>query len=984
MRVLPVLAFAGVFALAAPLASESITFGEHGALLEIGPGWQKKIFTPDLGKDQFTHEDNNFAVIMELPVLLQNRDDFAALLDAMMARVQDRMQDVEPDEAAFVSAGGLGRATRRFTGRIGSLDLAYRLDVVGRDGLAYMIMVWGPRSRAEEVYAYGAAFAASLRMPAPDSAWGRTAVPAPRTLQHQGWTIGLSYPRSLWLDAADKGDAFFGLATAEENLMFLLLSAEVDGPDAMLDGARDALAGSFQGVREVERTAATVAGVAGRRAVVTGEQQGVRWDFLLLAVPLGDEQVLDIRVGVRGPLANREPLVSGLLDSLTLTPPRQVDAFPQAAAAAANGANGANAAAAPLPPPVARLLAGAERLAAVPGTEHLPLPGGGLLSCGYGTVSRSTADGTAEGLWNGSAQARCAVGRKADEAGGGEVLVTLGGGEVQRLNGRELEPLGFSAQLFAGAPAGGLVLVRASTPAVAGLSELPASAQLVARAADGAERTVATFPGFPTELALDGAGRRALLAAARPTALGRTAPAAGIALTVFDLASGKAAPLGDWRSITQAVPAPGGWLVNGQPDGRPEGLYLLDGAGDQAEPKLLIAGDGATGVALEASPGAGEQRLTFVTAKRQPGDPAPDGQSIAYRAPLAAVLAEGPAWEPFPAGRLREVAAAVLPAAGPDPLATRAGLDRLLAAADAAATQLAGAALPTLPAEVNELLSSVAGDFEIGSDTVTLLAAVLARSLLAQGAVWVDGPAAPFGVYRAPEVADNDLAMAFLAPALVTSTLYVDEGWWEPATGVPAQTEGRTLLIGADPAALAAAVKAAEAPRLAELAATGKTADLERELEARPANTHLRRQVYRTLAAGGKLQPLADLAGAFAARPEAGPEDRRAWYAARLALGSQSGESKETGKGKDGKRPQPAPPAPATLPATLITELREAIAAHPDEPALYLLLGKAYLAAGGAEAGDLARACFEQVEELEPYGADSTAAEAALADLDGE
>ncbi|HYH47677.1 MAG TPA: hypothetical protein VEG34_18495, partial [Thermoanaerobaculia bacterium] len=509
MRVLAVLAFAGVLALAAPLAAETVTVGEHGASLEIGPGWERKTFTADLGKDQFAHEGNNFAVVMELPVLLQHRDDFTVLVDAMMARVQDRMQDVQASEASFVSAGGLGRVTRSFTGRVGSLDLAYRLDVIGRDGLAYMIMIWGPRSKAEEVYAYGAGFAASLRMPGPDSAWGKSTVPAPRSLQHEGWTIGLSYPHSLWSDVADKGDAFFGLSAGDENLMFLLLSAEMDGPDEMLDGARDALGEAFEGVRELERTAATVSGLPARRAVVTGEQEGVRWDFLLLAVQLGEERVLDIRVGVRGPFAAREPLVRGLLDSLTLTPPREVDAFPRPQPLAAGAGSAAAEPAvplAPLPAPVARLLAGAERLGALAGAEHLPVPGGGLLSCGYGAVSLTGPDGAAEGLWSGSSSAECAVGPGSPGSpgsngspGSGEVLVSIANGEVQRLNwraGHELEPLGFSALHFAGNPAGGLVLARAGTAKVDGLAELPGTTQLIARAPDGAERTVATLAGL--------------------------------------------------------------------------------------------------------------------------------------------------------------------------------------------------------------------------------------------------------------------------------------------------------------------------------------------------------------------------------------------------------------------------------------------------------------------------------------------------------
>ena len=977
MRVLAVLALAGVIALAAPLAAETVDVGEHGATLEMGPGWQRQMVNPDLGKDQFAHEGNNFTVVMELPVLLAGRDDFTALLDTMMERVQGRLEDVETGEATYVSADGLGRATRRFTGRIGSIDLAYRMDVVGRDGLGYLVMTWGPRSAAEEVFAYGAGFAASLRMPGPETAWAKSTVPAPRSLQHQGWAIGLSYPRSLWSDVADKGDAFFGLTAGDEHLMFLLLSAEMDGPDEMLDAARAALGKAFEGVRELERTAATVSGLPARRAVVTGEQQGVRWDFLLLAVQLGEERVLDVRVGVRGPLAAREPLVRGLLDSLTLTPPRQVDAFPRAGTGPATALTIPAVAAVPLPAPVARLLAGAERLGALAGTEHLALPGGGLLSCGYGAVSRTGADGSAEGLWNGSSATKCAVGPGAPGSTGantGEILVSIAGGEVQRLNGRELEPLGFSAAHFAGNPAGGLVLVRTGTTMVDGLADLPGPAQLIARAPDGAERTVATLAGQPARLVVDGEGRRALVAALHRPALGRTAPAAHNALIAVDLASGKSAPLGDWQSVTHAAPAAGGWLVNGEPDGRPQGLYLLDG---QAEPRLLIAGDGAVGVAL-ATPADGEggQRLTFATTRRQPGDPAPDGQAIAYRAPLAAVLAEGPAWQPFDAGRLREIAAAALSGASGgakdgEPLTSRAGLDRLLAAADAAAVRLAGAALPSDPAEVDDLFGDTMGEHDLGPDTVTLLAAVLARSLFAQGAVWVDGPAAPLAIFPDPEVGDNDLAVAFLVPALVTSTLYIEEGWWNPATGVPDQVKGRTLLIGADRAALAAALRAAEVPKLAALAAGNKAADraeLARELEARSANTHLRGRVYRELAAGGKLQQLVDLAGAFAAKPAAGPEDRRAWYAARLAL---SGVAKAK------------PGLPPALPP-LIEELRAAIAAHPGEPALYLLLGKAYLAAGGPEAADLARACFEQVQELEPYGADSTAAEAAIAKLDGD
>jgi hypothetical protein len=240
---------------------------------------------------------------------------------------------------------------------------------------------------------------------------------------------------------------------------------------------------------------------------------------------------------------------------------------------------------------------------------------------------------------------------------------------------------------------------------------------------------------------------------------------------------------------------------------------------------------------------------------------------------------------------------------------------------------------------------------------------MVSEALIQAGARWVDGPSARstsetwFDGWTGADL----FTIAIQPFPAVVSTLYSEDGWWKPVSSIIDMAAGREILVGPDEHALVAALGAIDSTTAISLMRDGKRKKLERLIGEHPENTHLRAQTYRQLAARSRFETMEKIADDAIENGSPVADDWRAWAAARHQL-AEPGDDAEPD----------------------ISRLRDAIATHPDDPSLYLLLGAAYERSDRDARLDAARACYLKVLELTGWGAVAEDARAALDRLDSE
>jgi hypothetical protein len=93
--------------------AETHEVGSHGAAF-TSDRWERARLSPDAGKDQFRLVGADaYLMVMELPVLLEERAEFVAQLAVFVGNIEARAQQVELDpEVGYQRYDGLTRATR--------------------------------------------------------------------------------------------------------------------------------------------------------------------------------------------------------------------------------------------------------------------------------------------------------------------------------------------------------------------------------------------------------------------------------------------------------------------------------------------------------------------------------------------------------------------------------------------------------------------------------------------------------------------------------------------------------------------------------------------------------------------------------------------------------------------------------------------------------------------------------------------------------
>jgi len=906
------------------------------ARIDLKGGWARTSLEPGFGDDQFA-DKKAFRYLLVLPTdrLLLDEADFRVVTDALTEAVA---QPEAVGESTFTRRkDGFGHLSVPFTARVNGLWLAYQAEVVARDSVGVVLLFWTFATRKDELVDVTGEVLDSLVFD--KKLFGPKAVTT-----HEG-RVGEARVSARSRDALvtavpdeQRGDSVIGLTSPDEALYVWILPSEGSVEEvhrwAVNQIAEEGGTSELMEEREVQLGEAV-----GQLQVTEIAQEGASQVLACAVVPYGEEQVIDVRVGVSGSWdAARQAVVNELLDGVEIVLPPTLDAYP------------------PLPevepeapwvhPALEPLLEAARSIGPAKGWGKVGVNADGSLTVvSDGSLLRVTLDEGAEPEvlravegW-GYTGAVLADGslllRKNDEAS-----LTTPDGEVH-----VVEPPSAASAL----PSGGAVLAfEAQTEPRLGFSAARIGAPRIEFGPDllGTRETIHLPVGVVDGLTVSGDGTRVLVSGIEG---GNDRWAAVRVLVEVELATGAARVLpGRWRWVRGVGPAPEGWVVGGRPEGGPEGVYLI-AAGGSATPWLL---------APDVTPVAATEDEVLVQASWDRSG------STLFGVPRDAVPPDGVRALPAGARDMLEIARAASEVLGvssfAEALADEASLDRFLGAADEAARARLGAPLPR-DAEAFDRLARRCTSEDATVEALWLLSALFTRVLLDSGAQWVAGDGPPSSMQTWTR-ARNEFAVGVDPVGLIVNTLWDSEGIWAPMESVTTQADGRAMLLGVHAERVREAVAAARDGGWRTRAEEGDATAIAELLDRHPDNLFLRRAVWEALAGADRYDVLAEVSEDWAGKEAPAPDDVIAWLAGRAA-------------GFKGKRAYNA----------LVEDLRDALSTHPNQPRLLMVLADVYRRGPSKDALALSRACLTRAQaDAGAWSSDGKAVQDALDALNAE
>jgi hypothetical protein len=915
--------------------------GSFGATITMDDTWQRTTLDPDLGSDQFASSRGFFTVILELDGVFERREDFSDVLTSWTSSL-----DIVPEQGGskiiFEHKNGVGRAIQRLKARYSGMLLAYQLDLLGRDGLGYMVMTWGSGSKEIDVYDWASRAARSFVFPGPESDWGKRAEVTEHSFRLDEWTVTVPLQRSLFSIEPSDSPRRFTMSTVDEEVVVHVF---LDRMERELEEALERVIEIVDDERllsELTRDDFDSAAGSGRQAILRSTTVGDEYDLAVAMIPVAENRFLDIRMVSSGTAGHHDPLWQELLSAIHVAAPVEVDAFPEVEATADSNEFLTEAARALLEAstrvttsrawPAAIRSIGSGRFLAQEGRRVVLLTPGA-------EVEETPLYESQEWMASQSATRH-----------GEQTLMIGADSQVCRVIDAELEPLGFGADALASIDGSRLLLVRTGAGSeLLGFQNLanPRPLQVIVRDELGSESQLVELPRLSvSSVAIRPDGGRAMMIG-RTRRLGLSGEAERAVLVAVDLDNGETRKVGDWDRLQSAAATNHGWLISGTPGQGLNGLYLVSDDGHQ---ELLISGTVA-GLELDG------ESLVFASGLRLADDPDDDSQTVVYRSELRDVRKHGPGCQPLATVSLNRISEHLEREELP-PQGSEAAVRDLLAVADTFCVELTGTRLPVAPEAIDQLLDTVSFDDELSDGSLVLLTAMLSGALLDAGASWIDGEPTPASLVSDGRVKESAFAFAIHPGEVTLSALYSEDGWWRPITSILEEAAGRPVLLSCNHGALEQEATNLTPAEVNSTVERGSRRKIARLLGEHPQNLYLRERVYEYLAATGRIKELASLAETYADLDDGEPEliDLRAWLAVRFALESE--------------------------PDQLVADLRRAILSFPYEEAFYLLLGKTYERQASESYQLYARACYDKVLELSSWGDIADQAKVALERLD--
>ncbi|MBI4607287.1 MAG: hypothetical protein HY721_35425, partial [Planctomycetes bacterium] len=555
-------------------AEDRARIGKHGASIPLEGGWRRKKLTADFGEDQFVCDKRSFLtryqlflLARELEARLESRADLARALkeqtDGMLAGAS-----LKPADVVLQKGGEALRASQELDAEYQGTKLRYRLEIVSRGGLSYLLTAWTARSHGAELTAALKKLAEGLQFPGEGSEWAKLLQPITKKVVRGGLEISFLFRPAIFAPDQETTEGIASLFSRDRDSAILIYDEPVGGgPDALLDEALESRRRKSPRARQVSRGDVQVGGAAGRKVVID-EEDLTLW---VVALPAEPGRLLEIRYVSAGgadlPRTDRDLF----FETFRLARPDDLEAFPEASAPPPS---------APVDEHLARLLEGARFLGdtQVRKVHQALLAGERLLVAGSNEVKEiSLQDGTARIAYRAEGSQDSItfapwhdVLAVADDSG---ELLFVEEGEADP----EPEPQDAEATFVAWAGPDRLLVLRKRTPArVAGLGALPWAPPdrlVVLEGPEEEERELREVHAPVRRLCANGAAS-AVLVATSPVDDPQREPTS---LQVVPLGPGEGKDLDRWRWISFLGPAGDGWVVTGRREGLPRGVYWVQG-----------------------------------------------------------------------------------------------------------------------------------------------------------------------------------------------------------------------------------------------------------------------------------------------------------------------------------------------------------------------------------------------------------------------
>lgn len=921
------------------LEAKTFAIGAHGSRMQLPGGWQRKEHIAGLGRDQFVGPEGQRVTVIEIVSALDHPsgilDTYRSWVDNIGAssgfEIQAKGEPVQTESRGFVVVRGPLRI------KDSGMTQHHELAVLAKDGLRYHCMAYSLAQHQDKLEATMDSLIKRFQFPRPSSEWARDVVPVTFYSSFDWGTLRIRYRKPMWEPMPDS-EGLFAVEEVYGLTRFLAFEATDSSVEEYIEEVTSYLGGFYEGYTVPHQRPRTVGSVTGTELLGVAES-GKRTVYSLI-LPVGEKRCLEFRLDA--PLEERvaEPIWRRWSEGLSVEVFDPVEAFSAPEEEPATELSHAV-------PAIDAWLSSARWLGTAPKivARGCDRDEDDFIVYGKGGVQRIQPDRSVVDLHTSNETT----------FSGGDVVVDAE--EVHMRFGDTLYVYR-DDEWFTSKPearyrarlAEALILVQRQQEAkLSGFTGLPAmgpEALVVHR--PGSEDVVAhpAAQGITTYIAPSGGGDHVFLAR-RPQNFDRRWFWAHPVPCWQRNAAGDETPCGVWW-LRHVGPAPDGWVVTGRPQGGILGVYRVP---MQGEPELLVSGADFIGVDLV------ESRLTVLGKPFAPAVGTSRGTAI-YEVDLADVRAHGPLSMPFEIATLNEIAAAVFAdkELTDELFATRASVEAFVAACHDLAKERCGRALPRGKVELDAVLPEwLLYSHDVTPEAFALLVALLSDAFLAEGAEWVPGRAWPRGLPdRAFGLPSNSYVATYSPAAILSSTLYDDDGYWRPVSEVLAKVEGRELLIGLDAKALRQRhAQSSEAPAW-QLLAEAKVAPLQAHLKKHKKKHYLRYEVYRHLAAEGRTQDMLVASAPFVTVEQPLFFDVRANLSARGA--NVTADTRDA----------------------LVTSLRAAILRFPRAPALYALLGEAYLGYERRDDYRRAKQCFDRVLSLTDSGDHAVLAREAL------
>lgn len=909
--VLPVALFA-LAAMAHARAQEPQLIGEHGARILLAKGWKRTRFDENAAGEQLLgRKSKGLFATAEVQVylhehlgLLENEADYW--------RAFERFEDLpRAPKLTIVDEGGRRRVSKQQEHTSNDYLWTCRSELLVVDGYAMHLEFWASRSDGDKVAEMAEELVDSIALPADDSEKRQGLQPVRQAVVSGEVELSVAL-RPFVLRPKETAGALGTWTTVDKAQGLMAYESErVRNAEHALGQDLEALGRQYEAFRETRRAPRTIGSVGCLEADAVAKD----WTFRLLVVPVGERRCLVLRHWAMGASGEVRPDRDAIFASLQLQPtavaglPKVPPEQPSARTLSAS---------------LRGLLAEAKVVHRLAGWNVRWAPGeAGVWFCSdHEGVHR--LEGT---------EVRRLLPRRPGAAALApwhDLLVVVDNDQTTLVAADgTVQPAPFAARLVARV-GDRLLCVRDRLPTAAMSSGYRVlGSELWLRDRDGQERLVATLDDWVFAAAANQGADRLLVAASHQQG--------GFRLFEVDPASGACGDSIPLRSLSGIEPASTGWLMDGAPQGRAEGIWHVQPAG---ELRLLVPGSEARGVQLQGD-------VLWIAVQE-------GADSVLTTLPLAAAeraAAQFQFVDPQGLSALGYAFLASVPTAPRDQAEVVAALAKL----QELARQQLGAALPTTIEVLEELLQNARDVDALAPPARIVLALLLAQCALDQGGEWVASDRASWldwlAAVRMKE--GNLFAATKHLPSSVVAVLDDSEPALRQAAWVTSRTGGQRLLCGVDTAALTAAAEAAVPTefRTTRASEPGAWSALVRRF---PQNQQLREHAYRALADGKAWRELAELAGEAVAAKQPDVEHRVMWLCARdqLCVAGATDESLER-------------------------DLLAALTEHGREARLWLALG-ACCERQGVAALERARVCYQRASGLQQYGDVATLANAAL------